>query len=268
MLKDIQNQRDHRRISIDRVGVRSLKYPITVFDKAHKEQPTVAEITLSIGLPHEYRGTHMSRFIEILNEYRWGIHVASVQEILVKMKERLPAHSAHLEISFPYFMEKSSPVSGEISLMGYQCRLIASLEDSDQVDLQVGVRVPVMTLCPCSREISRYGAHNQRCIIDLLVRFNRLVWIEELIAIAESSGSAQVYSLLKREDEKYLTEHAYDHPAFVEDVVRDVALRMEADPRITWFSVEAESMESIHNHNAFAAVSRRREGEEWVRESG
>ena len=267
-MKDIQNQRDHRRISIDRVGVRNLRYPITVFDKAHKEQPTVAEITLSIGLPHEYRGTHMSRFVEILNEYRWRIHVASVRDILLKMKERLPAHSAHLSISFPYFLEKSSPVSGENSLMGYQCRLIASLREKDSVDLQVGVRVPVMTLCPCSKEISEYGAHNQRCMVDILVRFERLVWIEELIVIAESSGSAQVSSLLKREDEKFITEYAYEHPAFVEDVVRDVALRIESDPRITWFSVEAESMESIHNHNAFATVSRRREGERWVRESG
>ncbi len=263
-MKDIQNQRDHRRISIDRVGVRNLRYPITVFDKAHKEQPTVAEITLSIGLPHEYRGTHMSRFIEILNEYRWGIHVASVEEILIKMRERLPAHSAHLTIEFPYFLEKSSPVSGERSLMGYQCRLIASLEEGGGLDLQVGVRVPVMTLCPCSKEISEEGAHNQRCLIDILVRFDRLVWIEELIEVAESSGSSQVYSLLKREDEKFITEYAYSHPAFVEDVVRDVAMKIEADPRIIWFSVEAESMESIHNHNAFAAISRRREGDRWV----
>ena len=265
-MKDIQNQRDHRKISIDRVGVRNLRYPITVFDKAHKEQPTVAEITLSIGLPHEYRGTHMSRFIEILNEYRWGIHVASVQEILLKMRERLPAHSAHLAINFPYFLEKTSPVSRERSLMGYQCRLIASLQNSNDVDLQVGVEVPVMTLCPCSKEISRYGAHNQRCIVDILVRFERLVWIEELIEIAESSGSSQVYSLLKREDEKFLTEHAYENPAFVEDVVRDVAVKMEKDSRITWFSVKAESMESIHNHNAFAWISRKREGDRWVRE--
>jgi GTP cyclohydrolase I len=267
-LKDIQNQRDHRNIPIDRVGVRNLSYPITVFDKAHKEQPTVAEITLSIGLPHEYRGTHMSRFIEILNEYRWGIHVASVKEILWKMRERLPAHSAHLAISFPYFLEKISPVSKERSLMGYQCRLIASLEKREEVDLQVGIRVPVMTLCPCSKEISQYGAHNQRCLVDILVRFERLVWIEELIEIAESSGSSQVYSLLKREDEKYVTEQAYQNPAFVEDVVRDVALKIEADSRINWFSVEAESMESIHNHNAFASVARRKEGDRWVRDSG
>ena len=267
-MKDIQNQRDHRRISIDRVGVRNLRYPITVFDKAHQEQPTVAEVTLSIGLPHEFRGTHMSRFIEILNEYRWGIHVASVGEILLKMRERLPAHSAHLSIAFPYFLEKEAPVSKERSLMGYQCRLIASLHDQEEPDLQVGVQVPVMTLCPCSKEISRYGAHNQRCLVDLMVRFERLVWIEELIELSEASGSAQVYSLLKREDEKFITEYAYSNPAFVEDVVRDVALRIEADPRITWFSVEAESMESIHNHNAFATVCRRRREGEWVRDSG
>ena len=263
-MRDLQSERDYRNIEIDRVGVKGLRYPITVLDRAHKEQPTVASINLFISLPHHFRGTHMSRFVEILNEYRWRIHVARVRDILKKVKERIPALAAHVEISFPYFMEKDAPLSGEKSVMGYDCHLLATLDAQEVYDLRVGVEVPITSVCPCSKEISERGAHSQRGIVKLFVRFRRMVWLEELIEIAESCGSARIYPLLKREDEKFITEWAYDHPVFVEDVVREVSLKLQEDERITWFSVEVENQESIHQHNAYAAVVRERRGKSWV----
>jgi len=263
-MRDLQSERDERRIDIDKVGVRGLRYPITVLDRARKEQPTVATINLYISLPHEFRGTHMSRFVEVLNEYRWRIHVASVKEILKKMREKIPASAAHVEISFPYFIEKKAPVSKEVSIMGYTCYLIASLDSENNYDLQVGVEVPVTSVCPCSKEISQRGAHGQRGIVKLFVRFKKLVWLEELIELAEESASASVYPLLKREDEKFVTEWAYDHPVFVEDIVREIATRLQQDERIWWFLVEVENMESIHEHNAYASLTRERKNKKWV----
>ncbi len=263
-MRDLQSERDHRRLEIDRVGVKGLRYPITVLDRAHREQPTVARINLFISLPHHFRGTHMSRFVEILNEYRWRIHVARVREILGKMKERIPALAAHVEISFPYFVEKEAPVSGEKSVMGYDCHLLATLDARNNYDLRVGVEVPITSVCPCSKEISDRGAHGQRGVVKVFIRFNRMVWLEELIETAESCGSSRVYPLLKREDEKFVTEEAYDNPVFVEDVVREIALKLQADGRITWFSVEMESQESIHQHNAYASIVRERREGEWV----
>ncbi len=250
---DIQNRRDHRRVAINKVGVKKIRYPITVLDKKHKVQHTVGTVNMFVNLPHHFKGTHMSRFIEILNEYRGTINIKAISIILDKMKEKLNAESAYLEVEFPYFIEKSAPVSKAKSLMGYSCQLLASLVNGHH-SLIVGVTVPVTTLCPCSKEISRKGAHNQRSLVSLRVTFRKFFWIEDLIRMVEKEASAAVYSLLKRSDEKFVTEKAYQNPMFVEDVVRNVALRLAAHPNITWFSVESENLESIHNHNAYACV--------------
>lgn len=252
---DIQNQRDHRNIEIEKVGVKNIKYPIIVLDRKNKVQNTIATINMYVNLPHHFKGTHMSRFIEILNEYRGSINLKTLFTIIDEMKEKLNAKSAHLEIEFPYFMEKEAPVSKAKSLMEYSCRFCASHDD--ERDLHIEVNVPITTLCPCSREISRYGAHNQRGRVTVKVRFDRFLWIEDIIRYVEDSASSEVYSLLKRPDEKFLTEKAYMDPMFVEDVVRNVASKLDADENITWFSVEAENFESIHNHSAYAFVEKK-----------
>jgi len=254
LMVDVQNRRDHRNIDINKAGVKSIKYPITVLDKKNKTQHTIATINMYVDLPYHFKGTHMSRFVEILNHYRQGINIKNLSTILEEMKKRLNAKSAHLEIEFPYFIEKIAPVSKAKSLMEYTCTLWGSLNDT--LDICLGVEVPVTTLCPCSKEMSKKGAHNQRGIVSIKVRFKKFLWIEEVIRIAEQSASSEVYSLLKRPDEKYVTERAYDNPMFVEDVVRNVAQRLERNPNITWFSVESENIESIHNHSAYALVEK------------
>ncbi len=254
LMVDVQNRRDHRNIAINKAGVKSIKYPITVLDKKNKTQHTIATINMYVDLPYHFKGTHMSRFIEILNYYRQGINIKNLSTILEEMKKRLNAKSAHLEIEFPYFIEKIAPVSKAKSLMEYTCTLWGSLNDT--LDICLGVQVPVTTLCPCSKEMSKKGAHNQRGTVSIKVRFKKFLWIEEVIRIAEQSASSDVYSLLKRPDEKYVTERAYDNPMFVEDVVRNVAQRLERNPNITWFSVESENIESIHNHSAYALVEK------------
>ena len=253
-MKDVQSQPDLRNIPIDRVGVKNLRYPITVLDRTNKKQRTVASINLYVNLPHRFRGTHMSRFVEVLNENKREIHIDTIGEILKHIKRKLNAEQAHMEVSFPYFIEKSSPVSKTKSLMEYGCSYSGSL--SDEEDFVLGVEVPVTTLCPCSKEISDRGAHNQRSLVRIQARMKGFVWIEELIEIAESSSSCPIFALLKRSDEKYVTEHSFDNPRFVEDVVREAALRLNADPRITWYRVESENLESIHNHNAYASVEK------------
>jgi GTP cyclohydrolase I len=252
---DIQSQKDHRRVEINKVGVKNIEYPITVLDKRHKVQPTVGKINMYVNLPHHFKGTHMSRFIEILNQYRGTINIKAISTILHKMKETLNAESAYLEVEFPYFIEKRAPVSGARSLMGYTCRFLASLINGRH-SLVVGVSVPVTTLCPCSKELCRKGAHNQRSMVTVQVKFRKFFWLEDLIRMVESSASAPVFSLLKRSDEKFVTEKAYDHPMFVEDVVRSIALKLNAHRNITWFLVESENQESIHNHNAYACVEK------------
>jgi len=253
---DIQNQRDHRQVEINKVGVKNIRYPITVLDKRNRVQHTVGNMNMYVNLPHQFKGTHMSRFIEILNEYRGTINIKAISTILDKMKEKLNAHSAYLEVEFPYFIEKRAPISGAKSLMEYTCHFLASLTNGRH-SLIVGVTAPVTTLCPCSKEISKKGAHNQRSLVTVRVTFRKFFWIEDLIKMAESSASAAVFSLLKRSDEKYITEKAYENPMFVEDVVRNIALRLDAHPNITWFSVESENLESIHNHNAYACVEKK-----------
>jgi GTP cyclohydrolase I len=253
-MEDIQNHKDNRNIDIDQVGVKGIRYPITVRDKDMGEQQTVAEINMYVNLPRYYKGTHMSRFVEILNEHSRRISLQNFSEILEEMKERLKAESAHMEIAFPYFINKAAPVSGTEGLMEYRCAFKGSL--NKVVDLVLIIQVPISTLCPCSKEISDFGAHNQRGEVRLKVRFKKFVWIEDLIKLVEESASTDVYSVLKREDEKYVTERAYDHPMFVEDIVRDIALKLNTDPNITWFAVESENFESIHNHNAYAYVEK------------
>lgn len=253
-IADVQNRKDYRNIDINKAGVKSIKYPVTVLDKKNKTQHTIANVNMYVDLPYHFKGTHMSRFVEILNRYRQGINVKNLPTILNEMKKKLSAKSAHIEIEFPYFIEKSAPVSRSKSLMEYTCMLWGALNDS--VDICLGVVVPVTTLCPCSKEMSKKGAHNQRGIISIRVRFKKFFWIEDVIKIAEKSASGEVYSLLKRPDEKFVTEKAYENPMFVEDIVRNVAQKLEKNPNITWFSVESENIESIHNHSAYALVEK------------
>lgn len=249
---DVQRLVDHRHIDINKVGVKSITYPITVLDRAKKEQATIATVSMYVDLPHHFKGTHMSRFVEILNTYRGEMTIYKMPEILREMKERLEAETAHLELEFPYFIEKEAPVSKACSLMDYRCSFSGSM--NHELDFILGVQVPITSLCPCSREISRFGAHNQRSHVTVKVRCAEFIWLEELIAMVEASGSCDLYALLKREDEKFVTERAYENPVFVEDIVRNIAEKLQSDPRITWFSVEAENFESIHNHSAYAFI--------------
>lgn len=261
-MRSIQDERDDRNIEIDKVGVKNLKYPIVLSDKAHRKQHTVANINMYVNLPHGFRGTHMSRFVEILNEHKGEIAIRNIGAILREMKEILNAESTHLELEFPYFIEKKAPVSGAKGLMEYNCKFIGSF--TDKIRLFLGVTVPVNTLCPCSKELVKKGAHNQRGMIDVLVRFKghvsrkEFLWIEDLIELVEDCASSPIYSVLKREDEKFVTEHAYENPTFVEDVVRNVAKKLNKDKRILWYSVGVESYESIHKHDAYAFIEKKR----------
>jgi GTP cyclohydrolase I len=251
---DIQNQTDHRNQEINKVGVKSIRYPIIVLDKAKGLQHTVASINMYVDLPHRFRGTHMSRFVEILNKYRGEIAIKTFSRILNEMKQKLHAKTAHLEVEFPYFIEKRAPVSGAKGLMEYVCRFCGS--SNEREDFYLGVRVPLTTVCPCSKEISDFGAHNQRSVVTVHVRFRKFIWIEDIIRTIEESASSDVFAILKRPDEKLVTERAYQNPMFVEDVVREVASKLSGDSNITWFTVESENFESIHNHNAYAYIER------------
>jgi GTP cyclohydrolase I len=254
---DVQSQPDDRNIAIDKVGVKNIRYPITVLDRMNGTQQTVASINMYVDLPHQYKGTHMSRFIELLSEHSNNINIRNLQGILEEMKLRLDAASAHMEVIFPYFINKAAPVSGAQGLMEYGVSFRGSL-NGHGYDLVVEVAAPVTTLCPCSREISACGAHNQRGIVRLAVRFTRFIWIEDLIKLVEESASSEVFSVLKRDDEKFVTERAYATPMFVEDVVREVARKLSDDANILWFTVDSENFESIHNHSAYAFIERDR----------
>lgn len=253
-MKDIQNLKDYRNIAIDRVGVKGVKYPITVLDKANTFQHTTATINMFVDLPHEARGTHMSRFVEMLHLFRNEVSMKSFSTILSEMKKLLNAKSAHIEVRFPYFIEKKAPVSGAPGLMDYNCGFIATTLENGESDVLMEVKVPITSLCPCSKEISQYGAHNQRGEVVLVTRFKEFIWMEEMISLVESTASCEVFSILKRVDEKAVTERAYENPKFVEDIVRDIALRLESDQNITWFSISVENFESIHNHSAYAYI--------------
>ncbi len=255
---DVQSQKDDRQIPIDKVGVKNIRYPITVRDKENGFQQTVASINMYVNLPHDHKGTHMSRFIEVLSEYRRQITMENLSTILEELKKRLDAESAHLEVTFPYFITKKAPVTQAEGLMEYICTFKAAARSSGGRDLIIELVVPITTVCPCSKEISRYGAHNQRGEVRVALRFKRFIWIEDIIHLVEASGSSEVFSVLKREDEKYVTEKSFENPRFVEDVVREVARKLEADANITWFSVEAENFESIHNHSAYACIEKQK----------
>lgn len=254
-MRDIQSSQDSRNIDIDKVGIKNLRYPIFLSDKAHKCQHTIAQIDMFVNLPHNFRGTHMSRFVEILSRFHREIAIHNIGTILKTMKQELNAESAHIEMEFPYFIEKKAPVSGAVGLMEYRCKFVGNL--TNKVQLILGVAVPITTLCPCSKEMSHKSAHNQRGEIRVDVQFKGFLWIEDLIELIEGCASSPVYSLLKREDEKYVTEHAYENPVFVEDVVRNVALILESNPNIAWYRVETESYESIHNHDAYASLEKK-----------
>ena len=255
-MPDMQKSGDTRNIPIDKVGVKDISYPIVVMDKKKKFQHTVARINMYVDLPHHFKGTHMSRFVEILNSYREEIALDKLEVMLAEMKKKLGATTAHLEMEFPYFIEKKAPVSKAKSLMEYTCSFAATL--AEEFDFVLGITVPVTSLCPCSKELSAYGAHNQRSMISIKVKYRNFIWIEELVSLVESCGSSPVYSLLKRVDEQYVTERAYENPKFVEDIVREVTEKLFAEPDITWFSVEAENFESIHKHSAYAFIERKK----------
>ncbi len=253
-MPDLQKERDTRNIAIDKVGVKDISYPIVVMDRSKEKQHTVARINMYVDLPHHFKGTHMSRFIEILNQYHGEINIERIDSLLADMKRHLEASRAHLELEFPYFIEKQAPASGARSLMEYQCRMTGSL--GEESDFVLGVTVPVTSLCPCSKEISERGAHNQRSAIKVEIRYRKHIWLEDLIEWVEECASAPVYALLKREDERALTEQAYDNPMFVEDTVRAVTEKLSQVEEIYWFKVECENFESIHNHSAYAMLER------------
>jgi len=250
---DVQSLPDDRNIPIRKVGVKDINYPVIVLDKANRVQPTVASINMYADLPHDFKGTHMSRFIEVLNNFHGRIDFRNFLSILDELKSALDAQSTHCEMSFPYFIEKEAPVSRARSMMEYRCRLIGEL-DGTRKKFLVGIQVPITTLCPCSKEISSGGAHNQRGLVSVTLSFRQFFWIEDVIRLVEDSASSEVFALLKRDDEKVVTEHAYQNPRFVEDIAREVASRLSLDGNFPWFTVEVENFESIHNHSAYAFV--------------
>ena len=253
-IEDVQNSVDSRNIAIDKVGIKNIRHPVRVRDRSEGEQHTIACFNMYVNLPHHFKGTHMSRFVEILNRHEREISVRSFEQMLPEMTARLEADSGHIEMQFPYFVNKKAPVTGVASLLDYDVALIGEIHNG-QASLTIRVTVPVTSLCPCSKQISDYGAHNQRSHVTVTAGIGGFLWIEDLIDIVESEASCELYGLLKRPDEKYVTEQAYDNPKFVEDMVRDVAARLREETRIRSFSVESENFESIHNHSAYALVT-------------
>jgi len=254
-IADVQGFEDTRRIPIDQVGIKGIRHPVRIRDRSSGEQHTIATFNMYVHLPHNFKGTHMSRFVEILNHHEHEITVESFRQMLGEMTELLEARAGDIEMSFTYFIQKAAPVSGVQSLMDYQVSLIGRIENG-VTRMHVKVEVPVTSLCPCSKSISDYGAHNQRSHVTVEARIRDFIWIEELIELVEREASCELYGLLKRPDEKYVTERAYDNPKFVEDMVRDVAARLNEDQRIAAYVVESENFESIHNHSAYALVQR------------
>ncbi len=259
-MADVQSSADSRHIAIDKVGIKDIRHPVRIRDRSGGEQHTVANFNMYVNLPHNFKGTHMSRFVEILNHHERELTVDSFKEMLGEMIEILEAEAGHIEMNFPYFINKKAPVSGVESLMDYDVTFIGEIRDG-KPQLNIKVVVPVTSLCPCSKKISDYGAHNQRSHVTVNVRTCGFVWIEELIELVEQEASCELYGLLKRPDEKAVTERAYDNPKFVEDMVRDVAARLNADDRICAYVVESENFESIHNHSAYAMIVKDKEAE-------
>jgi len=260
IIDDVQGRPDTRRIPIDRVGIKDIYHPVRVKDRSGGEQHTIANFNMYVHLPHNFKGTHMSRFVEILNEHEREISVESFNDMLSQMTVRLDSGAGHLEMTFPYFIMKRAPVTGVQSLLDYKATLAAELKDG-AIETWLKVVVPVTSLCPCSKQISDYGAHNQRSHVTISVRIAEHVWLEELIDVAEQEASCELYGILKRPDEKYVTERAYDNPKFVEDIVRDIAVRLNTDERIRAYVIESENFESIHNHSAYARVERNKDSQ-------
>jgi len=255
VMPDVQGSEDTRQIPINKVGIKDIRHPVRVADRSGGEQHTIANFNMYVNLPHNFKGTHMSRFVEILNEHERELTVKSFKLMLSEMVERLEATSGHIEMSFPYFVNKAAPVSGVKSLLDYDVTFIGEIHDGVP-SLTLKVLIPVTSLCPCSKNISDYGAHNQRSHVTVTAQIKDFVWIEELIDIVEQEASCELYGLLKRPDEKHVTERAYDNPKFVEDIVRDIAARMNAEERISKYIVESENFESIHNHSAYALIEK------------
>ncbi|MGI6394185.1 MAG: GTP cyclohydrolase FolE2 [bacterium] len=258
-MNDVQNYRDTRNITVDQVGVWDIEYPVIVKDKANTTQNTVASIDMTVMLLPEFKGTHMSRMIEVLNSVRGEITVANIPNILKKLKERLSSPQAIISMRFPYFIEKKAPVSKFSSMFPVSVLFSGFSDEKNGESFILGVRVPVTTLCPCSKEISTGGAHNQRSFVTLYLKFKDFVWIEDVVQMIETSASCEIYPLLKREDEKHVTEKAYLNPVFTEDLVRNISEKIIADSDITWFLVETLHFESIHTHNAYARIERFKE---------
>jgi GTP cyclohydrolase IB len=257
-VEDVQGHADSRQIPINKVGIKDIFHPVRVKDRARGEQHTVASFKMYVNLPHNFKGTHMSRFVEILNLHEREISVESFGKMLAEMTERLAATSGHVEMTFPYFVMKKAPVSGVESMMNYQATIFGEHTEGN-TEVWLKVVVPTTSLCPCSKEISDYGAHNQRSHITITARLAEHMWLEELVDIAEREASCEVYGILKRPDEKFVTERAYDNPKFVEDTVRDVAVALNKDKRVRAYVVEAENFESIHNHSAYAMIENDKE---------
>lgn len=259
-IEDVQGSPDTRRIAINKVGIKDIRHPVRIRDRSEGEQHTVATFSMFVFLPHNFKGTHMSRFVQILNSHEREISIESFKDMLNEMVERLESERGHIEMTFPFFVNKMAPISGVQSLLDYEVTLIGEVRDG-KPEMFVKVVVPTTSLCPCSKSISDRGAHNQRSHVTLNVRTNGFMWIEELIELVEKQASCELYGLLKRPDEKYVTERAYDNPKFVEDMVRDVAASLNADERILAYTVEAENFESIHNHSAYALIEHDKEAE-------
>ena len=254
-MADVQSSKDHRAIAINKVGIKDIRHPVQVKDRTGKIQHTVATFNMYVDLPHHFKGTHMSRFVEILNNHEWEITVDSFKVMLTEMTGRLDADCGHIEMTFDYFVNKKAPASGVQSLLDYKVSLIGSHKNGVNT-INVKVLVPVTSLCPCSKKISDYGAHNQRSHVTVNAQTDEFIWIEEIIDIVEKQASCELYGLLKRPDEKIVTERAYDNPKFVEDMVRDVAAEFNKDDRIKSYIIESENFESIHNHSAYALIEK------------
>ena len=265
-IADVQASADSRRIAIDKVGIKDIRHPIRVRDRSDGEQHTIATFNMYVYLPHNFKGTHMSRFVQILNGHEKEISVSSFKEMLREMAERLESEKGHIEMRFPYFVNKRAPVSGVQSLLDYDVTFIGEISGG-RPTMYIKVVVPVTSLCPCSKEISDYGAHNQRSHVTVQVRNRGFIWVEEIIDLVEKEASCELFGLLKRPDEKHVTERAYDNPKFVEDMVRDVAMKLNNDDRVGAYIVESENFESIHNHSAYALIERDKEQEARVVEA-
>ena len=254
-MPDVQSSADTRQIAINKVGIKDIYHPVRVRDRSGGEQHTVATFDMYVALPHNFKGTHMSRFVEILNTREREISIENFEDMLRQMVERLEAEAGYIEMTFPYFINKAAPISGVQSMLDYEGTFVGAVENG-QYTHTTKVVVPVTSLCPCSKTISEYGAHNQRSHVTITATTNDFVWIEELVQLVESQASCELYGLLKRPDEKFITERAYDNPKFVEDMVRDVAALLNAEKRIDAYVVESENFESIHNHSAYALIER------------